>query len=45
MPMQMLACVKRVPQVGGKITVTADGQDVDARNTGFTISPHEECAV
>src|ERR1700729_719198 len=31
--------------VGGKIVVTADGQDVDTRMSGFTMSPHEECAV
>jgi electron transfer flavoprotein beta subunit len=31
--------------VGGKITLTEDGQDVDTRMSGFTISPHEECAV
>jgi electron transfer flavoprotein beta subunit len=37
--------VKRVPMVGGKIVLTADGQDVDTRMSGFTVSPHEECAV
>jgi electron transfer flavoprotein beta subunit len=31
--------------VGGKVVVTADGQDVDTRMSGFTVSPHEECAV
>jgi electron transfer flavoprotein beta subunit len=43
--LEILVCVKRVPQVGGKIVVTADGQDVDTRMSGFAISPHEECAV
>lgn len=43
--MDILVCVKRVPTVGGKIVVTADGQDVDTRMSGFTISPHEECAI
>jgi electron transfer flavoprotein beta subunit len=43
--MEILVCVKRVPTVGGKITVTADGQEVDTRMSGFTVSPHEECAV
>jgi electron transfer flavoprotein beta subunit len=43
--MDILVCVKRVPMVGGKIVLTADGQDVDTRMSGFTISPHEECAV
>jgi electron transfer flavoprotein beta subunit len=43
--MEILVCVKRVPMVGGTIVVTADGQDVDTRMSGFTVSPHEECAV
>src|SRR5215472_13821667 len=43
--MEILVCVKRVPMVGGKIVLTADGQDVDTKMSGFTISPHEECAV
>jgi electron transfer flavoprotein beta subunit len=41
----VLVCVKRVPTVGGAITVSADGLSVDTRMSGFTISPHEECAV
>jgi electron transfer flavoprotein beta subunit len=43
--MEVLVCVKRVPMVGGRIVLTADGQEVDTRMAGFTISPHEECAV
>ena len=43
--MEILVCVKRVPTVGGTIAVTADGLSVDTRMSGFTISPHEECAV
>jgi electron transfer flavoprotein beta subunit len=43
--MEVLACVKRVPMVGGRITLTPDGQEVDTRMSGFTVSPHEECAV
>jgi electron transfer flavoprotein beta subunit len=43
--MEILVCVKRVPQVGGTIVVTGDGQDVDTRMSGFAMSPHEECAV
>ncbi len=43
--MELLVCIKRVPMVGGKISVTADGQDVDTYLLGFTVSPHEECAV
>jgi electron transfer flavoprotein beta subunit len=41
----ILVCVKRVPATGGRIALTADGQDIDSRFLGFTISPHEECAV
>ena len=43
--MEIGVCVKRVPMVGGKIVVTPDGQDLDTRMSGFTVSPHEECAV
>ena len=43
--MEVLVCVKRVPMVGGTIVVTADGQDVDTKMSGFAMSPHEECAV
>ncbi len=31
--------------VGGTIILTGDGSDVDTRMSGFTVSPHEECAV
>ena len=41
----VLVCVKRVPDTGGDVLLTADGQGVDARYVGFTISPHESCAV
>ena len=41
----VLVCVKRVPDTGGDVTLTADGQSVDARGLGFTISAHESCAV
>jgi electron transfer flavoprotein beta subunit len=44
-PLDVLVCVKRVPMVGGRVALTADGQDVDTRLSGFTVSPHEECAV
>ena len=43
--MNVLVCVKRVPATAGQITLTPDGQDIDTRYLGFTISPHEECAV
>jgi electron transfer flavoprotein beta subunit len=43
--MEILVCVKRVPTVGGVITLTADQRAIDTKTSGFTISPHEECAV
>ena len=43
--MNILVLVKRVPQTGGRIVLTADGQSIDTRFLGHTISPHEECGV
>jgi electron transfer flavoprotein beta subunit len=43
--MNILICVKRIPDTGARIEVTSDGKNVETRNLGFTISPHEECAV
>jgi electron transfer flavoprotein beta subunit len=43
--MNVLVCVKRVPATGGRILLTDDGSEIDTRHLGFTISPHEECAV
>ncbi len=43
--MNVLICVKRVPTTGGRITLTPDEQDIDTRYSGWTVSPHEECAV
>ncbi|MFW6098146.1 MAG: electron transfer flavoprotein subunit beta/FixA family protein, partial [Chloroflexota bacterium] len=43
--MNILVSVKRVPATGARIVVTEDGQDIETRNLGFTVSPHEECAV
>jgi electron transfer flavoprotein beta subunit len=41
----ILVCVKRVPTVGGAITLTDDRRALDTKASGFAISPHEECAV
>src|SRR6478609_3245983 len=41
----VLVCVKRVPATAGKISLTADERAIDTRYLGFTVSPHEECAV
>lgn len=43
--MEILVCVKRVPATGGRITLTEDQQAIDTKFLGFTVSPHEECAV
>ena len=43
--MRILVCVKRVPITGGKMVLTGDAQALDTKHLGFTISPHEECAV
>ena len=43
--MRILVCVKRVPITGGKMVLTEDAQAIETKHLGFTISPHEECAV
>jgi len=43
--LSILVCVKRVPETGARITLTADEQEIDTGYLGFTISPHEECGV
>jgi electron transfer flavoprotein beta subunit len=41
----VLVCVKRVPDSSSEIVLTDDGQAVDGRFAGFTMSQHEQCAV
>jgi electron transfer flavoprotein beta subunit len=43
--MKVLVCIKSVPAVAGRITLTADARAIDTRHLGFAIGPHEECAV
>jgi electron transfer flavoprotein beta subunit len=43
--MRVLVCVKRVPFTGGKMVLAADERALETKHLGFTISPHEECAV
>jgi electron transfer flavoprotein beta subunit len=43
--MKILCAVKRVPITGGRMVLTDDAQALETRHLGFTISPHEECAV
>jgi electron transfer flavoprotein beta subunit len=42
---RILCCVKRVPITGGRMVLSDDAQALETRHLGFTISPHEECAV
>jgi electron transfer flavoprotein beta subunit len=42
---RILVCVKRVPITGGRMVLTGDAQGLETKHLGFTISPHEECAV
>jgi electron transfer flavoprotein beta subunit len=41
----VLVCVKRVPDSTSELVLTEDGQGVDGRYAGFTMSQHEQCAV
>ena len=41
----VLVCIKRVPDTGGEVALTADAMAVDDRALGYTVSPHEDCAV
>lgn len=43
--MNILVCAKRVPDTGAKMILTEDEQQIETRNLGFTVSPHEECAM
>lgn len=41
----VLVCIKRVPDTGARLELTPDQLALNTKNLGFTISPHEECAV
>jgi len=41
----VLVCIKRVPDSAGQVVLTEDAQAVDGRFAGFTTSNHELCAV
>jgi electron transfer flavoprotein beta subunit len=45
MPVNVLVCIKRVPATGARISLTEDELEIETRNLGFTIGPHEECAI
>jgi electron transfer flavoprotein beta subunit len=41
----VLVCIKRVPGASSSVVLSADSRSVDTRHVGWTVSPHEECAV
>lgn len=43
--MEILVAIKRVPQVGGKVVLNEDATAIETKFLGFTMSPHEECAL
>ena len=43
--MEICVCIKRVPLLGSSIVLTDDAMAIDTKRLGFTLSPHEECAV
>jgi electron transfer flavoprotein beta subunit len=43
--MDIAVCIKRVPLVGSAFVLTEDDKEIDTSRIGFTLSPHEECAV
>ncbi|MDX1449027.1 MAG: electron transfer flavoprotein subunit beta/FixA family protein [Acidimicrobiia bacterium] len=43
--MRVLVCIKRVPAPGARIVIAPDRRSLDTAHLGFTMSPHEECAV
>lgn len=43
--MDILVCIKRIPDISGEITLDASGTDIDDSGLGHTTSAHEECAV
>ena len=43
--MDILVCIKRVPDISGQIMLDDAGTDIEHAGLGHTISSHEECAV
>ena len=41
----VLVCIKRVPDFSGEVLLTEDAQSADARFVGYTLSDHDSCAV
>ncbi|AMT92800.1 electron transfer flavoprotein subunit alpha [Brevibacterium linens] len=43
--MNILVCIKRVPDIAGSVTLDDAGAGIDESGLGHTMSSHEECAV
>jgi electron transfer flavoprotein beta subunit len=43
--MDVLVCIKRVPDFSGEVLLSEDAQSADARFVGYTLSNHDSCAV
>ena len=43
--MNILVCIKRVPDIAGPVTLDDTGAGIDESGLGHTMSSHEECAV
>lgn len=43
--MNILVCIKRVPDIAGSVTLDDTGAGIDESGLGHTMSSHEECAV
>ncbi len=41
----VLVCLKRVPDFSGEVLLSEDAQSADARFVGYTMSNHDQCAV
>ena len=43
--MEILVCIKRYVLAGSEFVLTPDQTEIDARQLGYTLAPHEEVAV
>jgi len=43
--MNIIVCIKRVPDSEGRIAVGGDGTSVDTQGVKFVLNPYDECAV
>ncbi len=43
--MNVLVCIRRVPDIAGAVTLDDTGANIDESGLGHTMSAHEECAI